>query len=99
MPAADVWGWLTAMLYVAPGNYSEVRDRFVRDPLGPNKDSTATEDKYPTGGGQYCHKSHEIFVNRQTPLGYMVRFSGASGPVEITHAQFKLAIGTDVVRP
>lgn len=94
-PAVSGWGSLTAMVYWESGNYSEVRDRFVRDPLNLSTgyDSTATEDHAPTPGGQYRHKCHELFVNPETPLGFLVRHN-ASTPRRITHAQFKLAIHT-----
>ncbi|GAA1766276.1 hypothetical protein [Streptomonospora arabica] len=92
-PSMDGWGDLTAMVYWAPGGYNETRDRFVRDPLNLSTgyDSTATEDEAPTPGGQYKHKCHGIFVHPGTPVGFMVRVAG-SQPVDITHAQFKLAI-------
>lgn len=92
-PAVAGWGSLTAMVYWANGDYSEVRDRFVRAPLNVagEYDSTATEDHAPTQGGQYRHKCHELFVRPGTPLGFLVRHN-ASVPVSITHAQFKLAI-------
>ncbi|HCA87524.1 MAG TPA: hypothetical protein DEQ61_19880 [Streptomyces sp.] len=94
-PALDGWGSLTAMVFWADGDYSEVRDRFVRDPLGlaEGYDSTATEDHARTPGGQYRQKHHELFVHPDTPLAFMIRHNG-SGPVSITHAQLKLAIHT-----
>lgn len=75
-----------------------MRDRFARDPLGINRppDGTATEDYAPTPGGQYRHKSHEIFVRPDVPLGFLVRHSGTGGPRKIRHAQFKLAVMSDV---
>ena len=92
-PAADGWGSLTGVIYWASGNYTEVRDRFVRDPLNltTGYNSTATEDEEPTPGGQYLHKSHEMFVHPNVPIGLLVKHN-ASGPVDVTHAQFKLAI-------
>jgi len=92
-PALDGWGSLTAMVFWASGDYTEVRDRFVRDPLdlSTGYDSTATEDHARTPGGQYRHKHHEMFVHPRTPVAFLVRHNG-SAPVRITHAQFKLAI-------
>ena len=92
-PAVDGWGSLTAMVFWEPGNYTEVRDRFVRDPLNlaGGYDSTATEDYARTPGGQYRHKHHEMFVHPGTPLGFLVRHN-ASTAQRISHAQFKLAI-------
>ncbi|WP_069885283.1 hypothetical protein [Streptomyces luteocolor] len=92
-PACPGWGSLTAVLYWEEGDYTEVRDRFVRDPLGltTGYDSTATEDHPPTGGGQFLHKSHELFVDPGTPLAVLVRHN-ASRPRRLTLAEFKLAI-------
>ncbi|PRY00715.1 hypothetical protein [Allonocardiopsis opalescens] len=92
-PAVGGWGSLTAMAYWADGSYTEVRDRFVRDPLGLSTgyDSTATEDRAASPGGQYAHKSHEMFVRPGTPIGFLVRHN-AAGALDLTHAQFKLAI-------
>ena len=99
-PAAAGWGWLFAMAYWDSAKYSELRDRFVRDPLGLNgpADSTCTEDYAITPGGQYRAKQHGIFVNPDTPVGYMVRV-GAAGPRRLTHAQFKLVVSDDVATP
>ena len=91
-PSVDGWGMLTAMVYWAAGDYSEVRDRFVRDPLGV-EDSTATEDYTPTPGGQFRHKTHQIFVHPNVPLAFKVKaWGGMADGHTITHAQFKLAI-------
>ncbi|KAF4408871.1 MULTISPECIES: hypothetical protein [Streptomyces] len=94
-PAVEGWGSLTAMIFWEPGDYTEVRDRFVRDPLGlaDGYDSTATEDNARTPGGQYRHKHHEIFVYPGTPLALLVRHNGSSAAT-VSHAQFKLAIHT-----
>jgi hypothetical protein len=92
-PSMDGWGELKALMYWAPGAYSEVRSRFVRDPLdladGP--DATCTEDSPATPGAQFRAKSWGIFVRVDTPIGLMVRHNGAS-PIALTHAQLKLAI-------
>lgn len=94
-PAVDGWGSLTAMVYWEAGDYTETRDRFVRDPLGlsTGPDSTATEDHRPTPGGQYLHKSHEMFVHPNVPLALMVRHN-APRAVAVTLAELKLAIHT-----
>lgn len=93
-PAAKGWGSLTAMLQWEAGDYTEVRDRFVRDPLGPAPDATATVDHPPTPGGQFLHKCHELFVAPGVPLGLLVRHN-ASSAKRITLAEFKLAIHTE----
>jgi hypothetical protein len=90
-PSVPGWGSLTAMLQWEDGDYTEVRDRFVRDPLGPAPDATATEDHAPTPGGQYLHKCHELFVDPLVPLALLVRHN-ASSARRVTLAEFKLAI-------
>lgn len=92
-PSQEGWGSLTALMYWESGDFTEVRDRFVRDPLNlaGGADSTATEDHAGTPGGEYRNKHHEIFVRPSTPLALLVRHNG-SASARITHAQFKLAI-------
>jgi hypothetical protein len=92
-PAVDGWGELKALMYWAPGQYSEIRSRFVRDPLNiaGGADSTCTEDRRATPGAQFVAKAWGIFVQPRTPIALMVRHNGASRAV-LTHAQFKLAI-------
>lgn len=96
-PCVSGWGWLTGMVFWEAGSSNEYRARFVRDPLGlaTGLDSTATTDEAPTPGGQYRHYCHEIFVHPGTPIGLMVRHA-ASGGLDVTLAEFKLAIQTDV---
>jgi len=92
-PAVDGWGELHALMYWGDGDYSEVRDRFVRDPLSLSTgyDSTCTEDHPPTPGGQYRAKSWGIFVHPGTPIGLLVTHT-APDPVDLTFAEFKLVI-------
>lgn len=92
-PTLNGWGSLTALIFWEDGGYTEVRDRFVRDPLtlSTGFDSTATEDHPRTPGGQYRGKHHEMFVHPGTPIGLMVRHNAPS-PVRVTFAEFKLAI-------
>lgn len=99
-PAVSGWGSLTGMVFWEAASASEYRARFVRDPLSltTGLDSTATVDDPPTPGGQYKHYCHEMFVSTGTPIGLMVRHSG-SGPVDITLAEFKLAVETNVASP
>jgi len=96
-PALSGWGSLTAMVFWEAGNATEYRARFVRDPLSLAgvPDPTATTDDAPTPGGQFKHYCHQIFVSAGTPLGLMVRHS-ASGPLDVTLAEFKLAIETNI---
>jgi hypothetical protein len=92
-PSMNGWGELKALMYWAPGGYSEVRSRFVRDPLNlaGGADSTCTEDSATTPGAQFRAKAWGIFVQVGTPIALMVRHNGSS-PVVLAHAQFKLAI-------
>lgn len=96
-PTCSGWATLTAIVFWEPGTSSEYRARFVRDPLNltTGYDSTATTDEAPTPGGQYKHYSHQMFVHPNTPVGFMVKHA-ASSPLDITLAEFKMAIDPDV---
>ena len=95
-PRHEAWAHLHALIYWQPGAYSEVRDRFVRDPLGLSTgyDSTCTEDREPSGGGQYLAKSWAMFVHPGTPIGLMVKHNSSS-PVKLDLAEFKLSYTLD----
>lgn len=95
-PAHDAWAQLYALIYWEDGAYDEVRDRFVRDPLGlfDPPDSTCTQDHAATPGGQYIAKSWGMFVHPGVPLGLMVRHD-APTPVKVTLAEFKIAYHLD----
>ncbi|WP_026120067.1 hypothetical protein [Nocardiopsis potens] len=92
-PAAAGWGTLHAMIQWEAGPYRELRDRFVRDPLGLSggADSTATDHRPPSPGMQCFTKVHGIFVRPDTPLAVMVGHTGAD-TATVVHAQFKLVI-------
>ena len=92
-PSADGWGALTAMIQWEAGGYTELRDRFVRDPLGlsTGADSTATDHRPPSPGMQCFTKHHEIFVHPGTPVGLMVSHN-ARASARLVFAEFKLAI-------
>lgn len=92
-PAAEGWGTLHALVYWEAGDYTEVRSRFVRDPLGltTGYDSTCTEDDVPTPGGQYRAKTWGMFVHPNTPIALMVRHDDSTAR-RVTLAEFKLAI-------
>ncbi|MEU0838951.1 hypothetical protein ABZ370_05695 [Streptomyces sp. NPDC005962] len=92
-PSADGWGSLTAMIQWEAGGYSELRDRFVRDPLGlsTGADSTATDHRPRSPGVQCFTKHHEIFVHPGTPLALMVSHN-SSASTRLVLAEFKLAI-------
>lgn len=96
-PAHDAWARLDAMLQWEEGPYTEVRDQFVRDPLaltpyGP--DSTCTEDRAITPGGQYLAKSWALFIHPGVPLAVAVRHN-ASKPVRLLFAELKLSYHLD----
>lgn len=94
-PAVDGWGSLTANIHWEGGSYSELRDRFTRDPLdlAGGADSTATDHRAPSPGMQCFTKHHEIFVHPGTPIALLVGHTDSRAR-RITHAQFKLAIHT-----
>ncbi|AJE84501.1 hypothetical protein SLNWT_4125 [Streptomyces albus] len=93
-PARSGWGELYAMVQWESGNYSELRDQFVRDPLGltdAGVDTTATDHRVPSPGRNYFTKTHGIFVKAGTPLGLRVaQRSGRSQKLLL--AEFKLVI-------
>lgn len=92
-PSVDGWGVLTANLHWGAAAYSELRDRFVRDPLnlatGP--DSTATDHRPPSPGMQCFTKQHQMFVHPGTPIALLAGHNGSSGR-RLVFAEFKLAI-------
>ncbi|MCP3770221.1 hypothetical protein [Streptomyces sp. MAR25Y5] len=97
-PSKAGWGHLHAMIQWeaagSPGGYTELRDQFVRDPLGLTAnpdDTTATEHRAPTPGGQYYVKNHGVFVTPGTPLALRVAHNDAA-PRLVTLAEFKLVI-------
>lgn len=94
-PSAGGWGSLTANIHWEPGGYRELRDRFVRDPLGlsTGADSTGTDHRPPSPGMQCFTKHHEIFVHPETPLALLVGHTDSRAR-RIVHAQFKLAVHT-----
>lgn len=99
-PTVGGWATLTANIHWEAAHYGELRDQFVRDPLGLNgaPDSTATDHRRPSPGMQCFTKSHQIFVHPHTPLGLSVGHTG-SGSRRVVHAQFKVAIHDDVAQP
>ncbi|MGV9913386.1 hypothetical protein [Streptomyces tendae] len=93
-PSKAGWGALHAMIQWEAGDYTELRDQYVRDPLGLTPtpaDTTATEHRPPSPGGNYFVKTHGIFVEPGVPLALRVTHN-ASEPRLLTLAEFKLAI-------
>ncbi len=100
-PAHTAYARLDAMLQWEEGAYTELRDQFVRDPFGQTPDgpdTTCTQDRPPTPGGQYIAKSWSLFVHPGTPLAVAVRHN-ASRPVRLLFAEFKLSYRLDPVTP
>lgn len=89
-PSVAGWGVLTSLIYWEAGNYAELRDRYVRDPLD-TYDSTATEHRPPSPGIQCFGKKHELFVRPDVPLALLVAHDATSAR-KVTLAEFKLAI-------
>jgi hypothetical protein len=89
-PKFNGWGLLTALIQWEDGNYTELRDQFVRSPLTA-PDTTATDHRPPSPGQQFFTKHHEIFVNQTTPLALRVAHNDTTAR-RLTLAEFKLAI-------
>ncbi|MFB9880960.1 hypothetical protein ACFFMN_23660 [Planobispora siamensis] len=96
-PCVAGWASLIGIVFWEAGQSSEYRGRFIRDPLSltTGYDSTATRDDAPTPGGQYKTYHHEMVVHPRTPVGFAVRHN-ATSPLDITLAEFKVAIETGV---
>lgn len=90
-PKHERWATLWGLMYWADGPYTEVRSRFVRDPLNLSSgyDSTCTEDDQSNPGGQYRAKSWAAKVYPGTPWALMVRHN-ASSAVKLDFAEFKM---------
>lgn len=99
-PSRYGWASLTAVIQWEYGDYDELRDQFVRDPLRFTSDpenTTATEHRPPSPGMQCFAKHHEIFANPDTPLAVRVSHNASSSRAVVL-AQFKVAIH-DVAAP
>lgn len=92
-PTCDGWGVLTANLHWESGGYSELRDRFVRDPLdlATGYDSTATDHRPPSPGMQCFTKQHQMFVHPGVPIAVLVAHNDSQAR-RLVLAEFKLAI-------
>ncbi|MEU8870426.1 hypothetical protein AB0D24_04535 [Streptomyces javensis] len=93
-PAKTGWGVLTAAIQWADADYTELRDQFVRDPLGITSDpvnTTGTDHRPPSPGIQCFTKNHPIIVHPDVPLAVRVAHN-ASAPVNVILTEFKLAI-------
>ncbi|MEV5934064.1 hypothetical protein AB0L56_15305 [Streptomyces sp. NPDC052079] len=93
-PSTAGWGVLYAMIQWEAGGYDELRDQFVRDPLGltpsPN-DTTATEHRPPSPGMQCWTKQWGIFVDPDVPLALRATHDDSVAR-KIVLAEFKLVV-------
>jgi hypothetical protein len=89
-PTASGWGHLQAMIQWEAGDYTELRDRFIRDPFGA-ADTTATDHRPPSPGMQCFTKAWGIYVRPETPIALAVGHT-SKAPVKLTLAEFKLII-------
>lgn len=100
-PTVSGWATLTANIHWESGDYDELRDQFVRDPIGLTDDpddTTATDHRPPSPGMQCFTKPHEIFVHPGTPVALRVAHTDSVAR-KVVHAQFKMSIETDVAVP
>jgi len=92
-PTVDGWGTVHAMVQWEPGDYRELRDQLIRDPLnlstGP--DTTATDHRPPSPGMQCFTKTWGLFVHPKTPLALRVAHDDDQ-PRLVTLAELKLEI-------
>ncbi|WP_432021409.1 hypothetical protein [Streptomyces sp. 1222.5] len=95
-PAREGWGQLYGMVQWESGGYTELRDQFVRDPLGYTDDpvnTTATDHRPPSPGMQCFTKGHGIWVYPGTPIALRVAHNDREAR-DLVCAEFKLAIHT-----
>lgn len=92
-PARDGWATLHALVQWEPGDYRELRDQFIRDPLNlaDGADTTATDHRPPSPGMQCFTKTWSMFVRAGTPLALRVA-QDDTRPRTLTLAEFKLSI-------
>lgn len=96
-PAVGGWGCLEFNVIWMDGDYTEIRDVFVRDPLGV-PDETGYDHRGRTPGENCFTKTHWLAVRPGVPLGVQVAHDGVS-PAKVRMAQFKLTIFRDVSEP
>lgn len=93
-PSATGLGCLELNVMWDPGNYTELRDVFVRDPFGVTKDPknyTGYDHRAKSPGGQCFTKQHWLNVKVGTPLSVYVAHD-SKGLEHVSHAQLKLVI-------
>jgi hypothetical protein len=72
-------------------DYTELRDVFVRDPLGTTPDPTGYDHRARTPGENCFTKTHWLVVRPGIPLGVEVAHDGTVA-AKVRMAQFKLTI-------
>jgi hypothetical protein len=90
-PTADGIACVELNIHWAAGDWTNVRDGFVRDPLGV-ADTTAT-GHWPNlklSGVQCVRAMHWLKVDRRTPIAVRAMSSGTDGKMAM--AQFKMTI-------
>lgn len=97
VPASVGLGVLELNIIWADGDYTELHDTFVRDPLGQKPDPTAYNHRPRTAGENCFVGLHYLLVRPSTPLGVQVAHNSPT-PARVRMAQFKLAIHT-IARP
>ncbi|MEV6565853.1 hypothetical protein [Streptomyces kronopolitis] len=93
-PSQAGWGELHAMIQWEDGQYTELRDQFVRDPLGYGLDpeNTTATDHRPRSPGMQCFtKGHGIYVSPDVPIALRVTHNDSRSRA-VTLAEFKLVI-------
>jgi len=91
-PQHTAWATLNGLMYWDHGDYTEIRSRFIRDPLSltTGYDSTATEDDPPSVGGQYKIKNWNMWVHPMTPVALAVRHNSRQDQY-LSLAEFKVS--------
>lgn len=90
IPTTTAVGLLSAMVFWDASDATQYLHRFSRDPYG-EIDNTCTNDKQATVGANFHTFSWPMTVRKGQPLALMVSHN-ASGPVNVTLAEFKLWI-------
>ena len=94
LPSREGVGLLELDIVWEAGDYTELRDVFVRDPFKVTDDPdnrTAYDHRPPSPGVQCFTKSHTLLVYPDIPLGVYVSHDDTV-PRSVTMAQFKLTI-------
>lgn len=94
IPSREGVGLLELNIVWEEGDYSELRDVFVRDPFKVTKDPdnrTAYDHRPPSPGVQCFTKQHTLLVHPNVALGVYVYHDDVV-PRSVTMAQLKLTI-------